>query len=288
MQHISIDDTKMSGTCVAFGCFDGLHIGHMAVIEKLLEVSGERGLAPVMVCFTGDDCDAVLTTEPEMRHLLSGFPHVKVFFMPVRDSSRNFVDDVLHTQLGAKAVIPVSGSAGLTLPGQPEGEYGIDIVECDAVTVDGCPVDVKRISSAIAQCRFDDVLCLLGRRHFVMGEVVSGKQLGRTIDQPTANIDFTQNKILPPHGVYVTMTTFDGESRIGLTNIGKRPSVDNYDYTTIENHILDYSGDLYGKTLKVEFCRYIRGVQKFDDLAAVKKQVQKDTMAVWEYMDSIK
>lgn len=120
-----------------------------------------------------------------------------------------------------------------------------------------------------------------------MGEVVRGKQLGRTVGQPTANIDFSQSKLLPPDGSYVTVTVVDGERRVGLTNIGKRPTVDNYDYTTIENHIMDFSGNLYGKVLVVEFHRFMRGVEKFDSLEAVQAQVARDVQSIRGYIDQV-
>ena len=149
------------------------------------------------------------------------------------------------------------------------------------------------VSQALAECRLDKVTCLLGHPYRIAGKVVEGKKLGRTVGMPTANIDYPKNIVLPPDGCYVTLTYFVGERNelptpmVGITNVGRRPSVDNFDYTTVENHILDFSGDLYGKVLLVEFLRFMRPVQKFDSLAAVKAQTDKDVESLRGYIDSL-
>ena len=103
-----------------------------------------------------------------------------------------------------------------------------------------------------------------------------GKALGRTVGMPTANLGVGERKLIPRHGVYATLSTIDDESYKGLTNIGLRPSVDNYGYVTIETFVLDFAKDIYGKKIRVEVQEFIREVQKFDNLEEVKKQVGKD------------
>ena len=125
--------------------------------------------------------------------------------------------------------------------------------------------------------------------HYIIeGRVVEGNKLGRTIGFPTANIDYPKDVILPPEGCYVTVTVLDGERKVGLTNVGRRPTVDNLDYCVVENHILDFSGDLYGEVLIVEFLRFIRPELKFDSLSAVKEQIEKDLSSLKEYIEELK
>lgn len=277
------------GTCAAFGGFDGVHIGHRAVVEKVIQVSAERGLEPVLVIFETKEGERFLTTREEKRFLLERYPLKDVLFLPRRETDEDFVREVLSEELGVKAVVMGGCHPELNFFRQTGSQIGFDVVECETVTgEDGLPVDAGGICRALTENRLEAAERLLGHPYVVMGEVVTGKQLGRTVGQPTANIDFPQSKVLPPDGSYITVTLVDGQRRVGLTNIGKRPTVDNYDYTTIENHILDFSGNLYGKVLVLEVLRFIRGVEKFDSLAAVKRQIDRDIVTLREYIASVK
>lgn len=279
----------MKNTCVAFGRFDGLHAGHRATVQALVKTAAAKGLAPVLVSF---DCDAktdrqILTTEEEKRYLLCEYPLKAIVSVPLLEVDEAFVRDVIVGKLGAKAVVTAENHQNLALLQGTGGELGLDVIRCDVVEDDGRPIDSQRVAQALAAGQMDTVQRLLGHSHFVMGEVVTGKQLGRTVGQPTANINFSQNKLLPPDGSYVTVTVLNGERRVGLTNIGKRPTVDNFDYKTVENHIMDFSGNLYGEVLVVEFLRFIRGVEKFGSLAEVKAQIDKDVQSIRAYIESV-
>ena len=111
------------------------------------------------------------------------------------------------------------------------------------------------------------------------GEIVHGKELGRTVDMPMANLQVGDTATLPAFGVYATMIRVDGSQYYGVTNVGRRPSVDWSRKTTVETFILDFNGDLYGKTISVDFIKYLRDTMKFDSLEDVKHQVIKDCNA---------
>lgn len=288
MKHITGGPYAAAGTCVAFGRFDGVHAGHRAVAETLAQTAQARGLVPVLVSLAPPDgATQILTTEAEKLYLLGDLPLETLLTLPHQPVDKAFIQEVLVAELGAKAVVMGQNHPALPLLKSTGGAYGFDVVECEVVVDDGLPVCAQRVRDALAVCRLDEARRLLGHPHIVMGEVVRGKQLGRTVGQPTANIDFSQSKMLPPDGAYVTVTIVDGKRRVGLTNIGKRPTVDNYDYTTIENHILDFSGNLYGKVLVVEFHRFIRGVEKFDSLEAVQAQVARDVQSIRDYIENV-
>ena len=121
----------------------------------------------------------------------------------------------------------------------------------------------------------------------MLGKVVHGKALGRTVGMPTANLQVPDKKIKPLDGVYCTRIILDNELFLAMTNIGKRPSVDTFDYVTIEAFILDFSRDIYGKQLVLEVHKFIRGVIKFDNLEQVQAQVQKDITEVRNLLDKI-
>ena len=120
----------------------------------------------------------------------------------------------------------------------------------------------------------------------MIGEVEHGKALGRTVGMPTANLSSETDKIKPLDGVYATVVHVDDEVYKSMTNIGKRPSVDDFDYVTIEAFILDFARDIYGKTLVLEVHQFVRGVQKFANLEEVQKQVQKDIQKVREVLEN--
>ena len=290
MEHIRNDKFERRDTCVAFGDFDGIHKGHMALVAKLCETAEAKGLASVVVSFDRDAIgnDRILTSEEEKCYLLDKEPVECVISMAPRPIDEAFAKEVLAEKLGAVAIVVGSNHGSLELLRACGGKYGFDVVECAVVEEEGEPIDAGRVKTALQNGDLETVAALMGHPHMVLGRVVPGKQLGRTIGQPTANIDFVQNKLLPPDGSYVTMTTVDGERKVGLTNIGKRPTVDSFDYRTVENFILDFSGDLYGKVLPLEIYRFIRGVYKFNNLEEVRVQCAKDVQAIRDYIDSMK
>lgn len=120
-----------------------------------------------------------------------------------------------------------------------------------------------------------------------IGEVEHGKALGRTVGMPTANLGVADSKLKPPSGVYATSVQIDDEVFKSMTNIGKRPSVDDFDYVTIEAFILDFARDIYGKKIILGVRQFVRGVQKFNNLEEVQQQVQKDIQKVREVLQSV-
>ena len=165
--------------------------------------------------------------------------------------------------------------------------YSYTLVECDTVFAEGKPVASESIAKELSDGDLQKANQLLGHPYLIMGQVMHGKALGRTVGMPTANLGFGQHKQLPAYGVYGTLSQIEGKSVKGLTNIGQRPSVDNYNDVTIETFLLDYSGDLYDKTIFLEILIYIRGVKKFKNLDEVKAQVNMDIESIRSYLDQI-
>ena len=289
MLHIRNEPIRITTSCVAFGDFDGIHTGHRAIVAKLLEEAGAKNLIPVIVSFDRDASGntPILTSEDEKFSLLHEQPPELLVSLPPGTTDDAFVKDVLVDALGVKTVVTGANCKKIDFLHKCGWKYGFDVVECATVESDGEPVTAERIIEALQCCDFETAGRLMGHPHVIRGVVVTGKQLGRTIGLPTANIEFVPNKLLPPDGVYVTMTILDGARRVGLSNIGLRPTVDNFEYRTVENFIMDFSGDLYGMTLQLEVLRFIRGVSKFGSLSEVKLQVAKDMEVVREYIKSL-
>lgn len=295
MRYICENDFKMENTCVAFGEFDGVHGGHRAVVNRLLDIS-KQGLSSVVVSFEYDEAllgdKKILSTEAEKRFLLEkNGPEVMVSYKINEQNKDNsiesFIKEVLVDKLGAKTIVTGAHDSNISILREFAPKYGYTLVECETLLNDGVPVTAGRIIRELAEGSLEKANELLGHAYLLLGQVMHGKALGRTVGMPTANLGFSQHKQLPAYGVFGTLSEIDGRYVKGLTNIGQRPSVDNYNYVTIETFLLDFSGDLYDKTIALEIYAYIRGVKKFNNLDEVKLQVNQDIQSIREYLDKI-
>ena len=293
MKHFE-EDFSMQNTCVAFGDFDGIHLGHRAVIDRLLAAAD--GLTSVLVSFAYDESllgeRKILSTEEEKKHLLAkNGPDALVSYkmngqnkdVPVKD----FIKEILVGKLGAKTIVAGKCDSNIGVLRSCADEFGYTLEEVEPVLAGGEPVCAKKIIQELAEGTLKQANDMLGHPYLLMGEVLHGKALGRTVGMPTANIGYKPNKQLPAFGVFGTISEIDGRKVKGLTNIGKRPSVDNFDYVTIEEFLLDFSGDLYGRILPLEVHAHIRGIVKFNNIEEVKQQVNKDVESIRSYFDQL-
>jgi riboflavin kinase/FMN adenylyltransferase len=295
VQYIYGNDFNLSNTCVAFGSFDGVHSGHTEVINKLIDLSKDK-FTSVILYFEYDEVlmnnKKVLSTDLEKQYLLSkNAPNVLIGYkidMKNKDTlMESFIKEVLVNKLGAKIIVAGVCDRNINVLRECAEKYGYILAECDTVLDDGEPVTSERIANELVEGTLQKANELLGHPYLLMGEVMHGKALGRTVGMPTANLGFSKYKQLPAYGVYGTLSEIDGINVKGLTNIGQRPSVDNYNYVTIETFLLDYSGDLYDKTIALEIHVYIRGVIRFKNLDEVKAQVNKDSESIRAYIEKI-
>lgn len=286
---------NLTNTCVAFGSFDGIHKGHRAVVDKLLDIS-KQGLTSVVLSFDYSDIllneKKILSTELEKQYLLSkNGPEVMISYKIDEEnkdiSLESFIKEILVDRLGAKVIVAGENHCDINILRTCAQKYGYELAICETVCADGEPVTSGRIIKELANGNLQKVNDLLGHPYLLMGQVMHGKALGRTVGMPTANLSFSPSKQLPAYGVFGTLSEIDGNNIKGLTNIGQRPSVDNYNYVTIETFLLDFSGDLYDKTIALEIHVYIRGVIKFNNIAEVKAQVNKDIESIRAYLDKI-
>lgn len=282
---------EMNNTCVAFGSFDGMHKGHMAVLEELSVNGSASGRECVAVsCYSSKENaeKKVLTTEEEKKMYMEK-AGVDCFISVDTDkenlTEEAFIEQMIIGKLGAKAIVAGADSHNLECLKRAAQAAGATVIIVDTVMYKETPLTAQTIRNAFEKCEFDEITQMCGHPYTMLGEVVHGKALGRTVGMPTANLGVGSDKLMPPSGVYATMSTVDEEVYQGLTNIGTRPSVDNESHITIETFLLDFAKDIYGKKLTLEVHRYIRGVQKFDNLEEVQNQVQKDLDQVREYLN---
>jgi riboflavin kinase/FMN adenylyltransferase len=303
MQHIYGRDFKMNDTCVAFGRFDGIHRGHKAVAQKLVEQKG-KNLTSVLLSLDYDPCsifgvnDVIYTEEEKSFILGENAPQVMISYPFDSETAlmepEDFIRNVIIEKLGAKIIVAGrncsfgrDGKGSLETIESLASEYGYSVICVETVMDEGEAVTSERIHRAFEDGLLEKANRLLGHVFTMYGEVAHGKALGRTVGMPTANLAVPENKLIPKHGVYGTLSEIDGVVVQGLTNIGKRPSVDDHSYVTIETFLLDFSKDIYGKKISLEVHAFIRGVHKFNNLDEVKKQDEKDIESIRTYLDSI-
>ena len=277
---------KTDNACAAFGHFDGLHKGHRNLVQTLVREAKKRGLPSVLVSFVPSEGTFVYTTEEEKALLLKNCGLDVLISCSEKEKSD---PAALIKKTGASCIVcgkcaeneheqcePLNAQRAIRKATQ---ELGIPIVMCEEVFENGEAISMPMLDGAFNRSDFDAFSRLCGRPYMMIGEVLHGKGLGRTVGMPTANLGLAPNKKKPPEGVYATLTRIDGEVFKGLTNIGRRPSVDNDTKISTETLLLDFSRDIYGKKIELYVCAFIRNVAKFAGLVEVQKQVQKDIVA---------
>lgn len=209
--------------------------------------------------------------------LLSQKPDI-VYVLPPR------TEHVLTTVDEKLALIRAfSGSAAqIELVEQLPKICSSDILSIDTIRYKDLPITTERIRAALLAGEIEVAEAMLGYPYTLSGEVVYGRQLGRTVGMPTVNLKTADEKLLPAHGVYGTITIVDGVRYLGVTSIGPRPTVDNLPTVTIETFLLHFNRELYGQHISLELKMYIRPITKFENLEAVRKKVDEDVMYVME------
>lgn len=301
MLYMQSNEFKMRNTCVAFGRFDGLHVGHREVLARLIEEE-RRGLTSVLLQLHHQPHDLFgrhkrLSTRDEMSSLLQEKgPQVMLSHtLSAADISLEpeaFIAGILRDKLGAKVVVAGAdcrfgkdGGGNAELLRECASAYGYEAVIVDTVCEEGNAVCSQAIRQCLLAGEVEKANRLLGAPYLLRGEVVHGKALGRGSNMPTANLQAGPSKLIPAHGVYATLTKVDDEVFFGLTNIGHRPTVDNLKHVTIETFLLDFSQNIYGKVIETQLHLYIRGVQKFDSLDDVRAQIDSDLEQVRSYFE---
>jgi riboflavin kinase / FMN adenylyltransferase len=281
-------------TAVALGNFDGVHRGHQQVIQPAKEKQEETVSTVVTFnphpqeFFTGKR-RSLLTPQSEKVEQLQRLGVEQLVLLPFdRElaclSPQEFVEKILVQQLRSQFIsVGQDFCFGKNRLGTVTdlkaiaSNYGIPTTIVPLYTCNGERISSSAIREALAQGNLDRAKLLLGRAYSLSGTVVTGKQLGRTIGFPTANIDIPIEKFLPCNGVYaVKVYIAEDKSPIpGVMNIGNRPTV-NGTNQSVEVYLIDWSGDLYGKILAVELEQFLRPEQKFESLDALKNQIKID------------
>ena len=293
---------------IALGFFDGVHLGHGALLRRVTEQAALMEAIPSAVTFDTHPENLILKapTVPllsspldrgELMRRYYGIRDVIVAHFDERMMHmpwREFVTDYLMKENGA--VYLVAGHDfhfGYKGEGNPErlkalcDELGIGCDIIPKVERDHITVSSTYIRTLVAQGEMERANEFLGHPHTLTDTVAHGKKLGATLGFPTVNLRFQPGVLIPAYGVYATRVWFEnGESRPAVTNVGVRPTVDDGDKVTVEGFILDFHGDLYGQTVRMEFYKRLRGERKFASLEALKEEVMRNAEQTRAYFNA--
>ena len=291
---------------LALGNFDGLHRGHVKIIERIQRGAGERGGTSVVLTFDPhpprvlrpDKAPPLLMTKAQKLDALAraGVQGAAVVRF-TREMSQwepdKFVKTVLvdwlrvaEVWVGADFLFGRERSGNFTLLRSLGAQQGFRAEKIDPVRYKEFVVSSTRIRRLVSEGRVDEAGALLGHHYAIDGTVVEGAKRGREIGFPTANLS-TANDLLPPHGVYATTLAIDGALHPSVTNVGQRPTIGDHLETTIETHIMGGSFELYGRNLRLAFVQRLRDERKFPDIEALQEQIAADVRRATRLFDRL-
>lgn len=302
----AFDELHLSGTAVALGQFDAIHIGHTQIIRKVIEYANANGLRSLVYMFSNDPAEVICGNGSKAVNSLSRrleiLDKLGVDIAVVQRFDKDFmalecdefIENYLSKKLGAKFV-----AAGFNYRFGRYGEGNIDTLteKCAqngiAVgAVNEVKVDGNTVSSTAIRCKIEEgavsaAAQMMGRYFTLDGIVERGNQIGRSqIGFPTANIAIPDGQVVPKFGVYISIARIDGTEYAAITNVGARPTV-NEDKCCVETHIDGEFGDLYGRWLEIKFCEYIRGISKFNGIDELAAQLKKDKSLSKSFFEKI-
>ncbi|MBP5192374.1 MAG: bifunctional riboflavin kinase/FAD synthetase [Eubacterium sp.] len=274
------------GTALTIGKFDGFHKGHRLLLQEISDYSAKTGAEAV--CYKLEFGGDSILSRDEQEKVTSGYGIsrlCRVEFTPEYADvlAEDFVRDIIHEELGAEYVVVGSDfrfgrdrAGDVHLLEELSDKYGFKVKSFDKLVMDGEIVSSTRIRHLLEEGLVDEASKLLGKDYDLTGTVADGKKLGRSLGYPTLNLQFPENKILPRLGVYSSVTVIGDDTYNSITNVGRRPSVDDGDEVNIETFIYDFNDDIYGREVSVKLTHFLRDERKFESLEALKDQIAID------------
>lgn len=307
-------DIRMENTAVAIGKFDGLHLGHQSLIKKINSYKSNK-MTSVVLTFNYHPASMLQGKEPKLiytsseRRILAGRMGVDVLIEypfteeTARMEAADFIREVLIRHLGARHIVVGEdfrfgnerrGNTdllmGMSLP------LGYNAHICPKVRTiiqegvggakasDEVEISATLIRSAIAQGKMEAANQMLGMPYTVIGEVKHGREIGRTIGMPTANLEPEDTKLLSPNGVYASAAVINRRSYPAVTNVGCNPTVTDHQKRRVETYIYGFDGNIYGRQIEVQLYHFARPERKFESLDELKAQMHRDMENSLEYM----
>ena len=289
---------------IALGFFDGVHLGHAALLRRTVEEAARRGVASAVFTFdrppkevvTGIPCPLINSPQDRADLMRRLYGIQEVIMVPfdhemMTTSWEDFITEILVKRYHAVHLVAGhdhrfghknQGTPALLQAKCAELGLGCDIIP--EVTVGGITVSSTYIRRLVGLGQVERAMDYLGHPHILTQTVRHGRRIGRTIGIPTVNLVPPPHVLVPGNGVYTARVHLaDGSSYASVTNVGTRPTVNNGSDLTVESWMLDFDGDLYGQTIRVEFYQHLRDEIRFDSLEELKAQIESDALKVRAY-----
>ena len=289
---------------VTIGTFDGVHIGHKAILKRLVETAKKKDLDSVVLTFfphprmvLQENVDIkLLNTIEERKKLIEDAGLDNLVIHPFthafsRLTALEYVRDILVNSLKAKKIIigydhrfGRNRNADIDDLKEFGKTYNFEVEEISAKELDDVAISSTKIRKALNEGDVETANSYLGYHFMISGEVIKGKAIGRTIKYPTANLKLKETyKLVPKNGVYVVQSKIEGEKVFGITSIGTNPTVGGKE-KTIETYFLDFNKDLYEKEITIEFLKFIRDEATFDSIEILRQEIIKDELFAKQYL----
>ena len=306
MQYIygTADVTRHKKSVVVLGNFDGVHKGHQKLFEIAKYEARKNELETVVFSFyphptwvIGNKRKSLLMSRRDKKQMIEHlgldvlveYPFTEAF---ANSSPEEFFTEVLIKKLNVSVLVVGSNYYfGKDKAGNPEflkklgKQYGVEVHVVEAVMTEGKMISSSKIRSLILEGKIEEANEMLGHPYMVVGRVVQGKMLGRTLGFPTINLIADPDRVYPPNGVYVTKVKLYSKVYLGITNIGFNPTVSGK-RKMIETHIIDFNQSIYDEEVEIHFYHFIRPEKKFENIEALKKQIAYDTEQVQHFFNS--
>ncbi|HHU71231.1 MAG TPA: bifunctional riboflavin kinase/FAD synthetase [Clostridiales bacterium] len=287
-------DFQFNNCAVTLGKFDGIHLGHQYLLDAIISYK-KQGYKAVMFTFdihpynllSNKEFTQIYTEEEKLAKLsrtgldaLISFPFTAE---TMKQEPEDFIKKILVDKLDAKVIVVGEDfrfghkrRGDVALLEQYANTYGYKVIACEKRKFHDRIISSTAIRAELAEGKMEEVNAMLGQPYMIMGEVLHGRRIGRTLGMPTTNIVPDPSKLLPPCGVYPSKTSIRGNSYYGVTNIGYNPTVGVVPSKRVETFIFDFDEDLYGQIIEVELMTYLRPELKFDSLEELKIRMEED------------
>ena len=292
----SIDEISISGeSVVTLGKFDGIHRGHQKLIQNVSE-KASQGLKSVVFAFDMYSSN-ILSFEEKcgtfdelgIDYLVNCPFNAQIITMSAEDFVRDIICGMLHARwvvVGCDNRFGYKRRGDVQLLKKMGSELGFNVIAVPHVMLGDERISSTLVRESLSSGNIRKVNQLLGYNYFISGEVIQGRQVGRTIGIPTTNIIPQKDKLLPVNGVYITDTFIDDKTYHGITDIGLKPTFDGQ-FVCVETFLFDCDEDLYGKIQKVSLLEFVRSEQKFSSVDALKAQLNIDIGTAEEFFGKL-
>ena len=288
-------------TIYALGFFDGVHLGHQALLTECCRMAEQLEAKACAITFAQHPQSLFVKHPPKLIneqagriHLMCRYGIAEVVTYPVIKEVMSMPWETFLDELVGQNTIGFVCGKDFCFGNRGEGnaeklkayckERNLLCSIVEDQMLDGVRVSSTHIRNLLEEGNLEEAIRFMGHPHILTGTVISGRKLGRTIGVPTANLKLPEDVVQLPHGVYACKAVVDGQEFLAVTNIGSRPTVGGH-HVTVEPWLLDFEGDLYERFVVLEFHRFLRPEKKFDSLEALKAEIQENALQTRKFFE---